>query len=129
MTSDDLLIASLIRWVTIATNGKLLVTPQRQLDAGARQRHMVAWARRRAVDKTMASWGQGQEGKKRGDDTGGAKQAKVQLPSRWKLGVFWSEVGSPFITSDCPLSAPLTALRWPSECPPIASELPLSGLR
>jgi len=124
MTSDDLLIASLIRWVTIATNGKLLVTPQRQLDAGARQRHMVAWARRKAVDKTMASWGQGQEGKKRGDDTGGAKQAKVQLPSRWKLGAFWSEVGSPLITSNCfwsevgsplitsncPLSAPLMAL-------------------
>ena len=101
--------SSPVGWVTIATNGKLLVTPQRQLDAGARQRHMVAWARRKAVDKTMASWGQGQESKKRGDDTGGAKQAKVQLPSRWKLGVFWSEVGSPLSTLDYTIALPLEA--------------------
>ena len=42
-------------WVTIQKAGNQLVTPRTLLRAGERQLHMAAWARRQAVDKSIAA--------------------------------------------------------------------------
>ena len=41
-------------WVTIRKDGRDLVSTATNLAAGERQTHMVAWARRRALDKSLA---------------------------------------------------------------------------
>ena len=42
-------------WVTLAKEGRKLVTPRTHLAAGTRQKHMQAWARRKAVDSSLAA--------------------------------------------------------------------------
>ena len=79
-----------IGWVTTKKEGKELIAPIRQLAAGERRQHMVAWERRKAIDKTMAL---GSNAKK-AVDAGDKKKQTFGLSREWKLGTFWNEVTS-----------------------------------
>lgn len=54
-------------WITVAKAGREMLTPRSQLHAGARQRHMSAWARRQAVDRSLAGQAMSHTNKKEGE--------------------------------------------------------------
>ena len=84
-----------VGWVTIAKEGKSLVTSQgKSLGAGERQQHMVAWERRKQVDKTIAVFSAKGQRSKGDDGMSSKKGTSVGLTNKWKLGAFWNEVTS-----------------------------------
>ena len=55
---------------------------------------MVAWERRKAVERTMYALS-GKAAKEKSEESAVAKPiAAVGLSKRWKLGTFWNEVTS-----------------------------------
>lgn len=77
-------------WVTVSKAGKELVTPRTQLPAGQRQQHIQAWARRQAVDKSIAATAMA--GK-----SGGSKDKKAAASlaaSKQDKSIFQNELSS-----------------------------------
>lgn len=63
--------ARIVGWVTVAKEGRELVSTATALGATERQQHMQAWARRKAVDKSIAHVIRVPAKTKRGADDGG----------------------------------------------------------
>jgi hypothetical protein len=83
-------------WVTVSKAGRELLTPRTQLHAGARQRHMQAWARRQAVDRSIAATAMA--GKKTSDyERDKFKEARKRAPkleTKLDKRMYMNELGS-----------------------------------
>ena len=99
-----------VGWVTVHKGEQELVTPRGHLAAGERQRHLQHWARRLAVDKTVAV--QSTQKQKRPDDIPSSKQAfGAPSPTRRKkrdLDLFTTRDGASVYTNE--LSADPTGI-------------------
>ena len=86
-------------WVTLAKEGRKLVTPRTHLAAGARQQHIQAWARRKAVDSSLAATAL-QKNKPKGDEhvgrdaVGQRRKKPVVSVGKQDNGLFINELKS-----------------------------------
>lgn len=89
-----------VGWVTVAKDGRELVTPNPMLAAGDRQQHMQAWARRMALDRSIDADKANKAKRHIRDDTKGgfvglSKKSRQHVALTCsKQGVFQNELSS-----------------------------------